>query len=83
MLRIYQASPSRSSEVRCLQYIEWEKVQQLKSKKTVTKWVGESRINVITQRPESSSYTIFLADYKTFKVCFCMLLILFYYHFAK
>ena len=50
MLRIYEACPSRSGEIRNLEYMPIGEINELKRRLTVAKWVGSSRKNVDSAR---------------------------------
>lgn len=72
LLRLFEAQPSRSAEVRLLQHIEWDDILSSKGKKqSVGQWVQRSKINVISQRPgndeEESCWTQFLGNFKSIK----------------
>ncbi len=66
LLRIYQCSPLRSSEIRCLQYYAWDDVIEAKGRKIVSRWVADGHINVVTKRPMSCWQTL-LGNYKAVK----------------
>ncbi len=66
MLRYYAACPSRSGEVRLLQFIPFDELTELKGKLTVARYIERERINLISKRP-LGAWTVWLADYKTFK----------------
>lgn len=70
MLRLYEASPSRSGEVRLLEYIEWDKLAELRGRLSVGQYAEKERRNVITKRPNGCWYT-FLANYKSAKYHGC------------
>ena len=75
MLRIYEASPCRSGEIRHLEYMPINDISAVKGKLTVSRWIGDSRKNVITRR-ELSCWAMFIGNSKTTKhhgvdeVCF-------------
>ncbi len=66
MLRYYAACPSRSGEVRLLQFIPFDELSELKGKLTVARYIEREKINLISKRPVGA-WTVWLADYKTFK----------------
>ena len=66
LLRLYGAFPARAGEVRLLQHMDWDDVLKSKGRLTVSAWVARERINLLSKRPDGD-YTIWLADYKSFK----------------
>ena len=53
LLRLYQACPSRSGEVRQLEYMDWEALDDLRGRKVLSRYVLDSHRNVLTRRPLS------------------------------
>ena len=53
LLRIYQACPSRSGEIRQLEFVDWERLDGLRGRKVLSRYVLESRRNILTRRPLS------------------------------
>ncbi len=66
MLRIYEASPCRSGEIRHLEYMPIEDIKEVKGKMTVSRWIGDNRKNVLTRR-ELSCWEMFIGNSKTTK----------------
>ena len=72
MLRLYEASPSRSGEVRLLEYIEWDTLTDLRGRLSVGQYAEKERRNVITKRPNGAAgWCTFLANYKSVKYHGC------------
>lgn len=66
MLRIYEASPSRSGEIRHLEYLPIDEINAVKRKFTVAKWVSSKRKKVITRR-NLSCWEMLIGNSKTTK----------------
>jgi hypothetical protein len=66
MLRIYEASPCRSGEIRHLEYMPIEDIRSAKGKLTVSRWIGDKRKNVVTRR-DLSCWEMFIGNSKTTK----------------
>ena len=48
---VYQACPARSGEVRQIEFLSIGEINERKGRSTVSKWVLDSRRNVLTRRP--------------------------------
>ena len=66
LLRLYQACPSRSGEVRQLEYIDWEALDDLRGRKVLSRYVLDSHRNVLTRRP-LSCFSMHIGSSKTTK----------------
>jgi hypothetical protein len=66
MLRLYEASPSRSKEVRLLEWIEWQDLNGMRGKLSVGQYAEKTRRNILTQRPLGNLFS-FHGNYKTFR----------------
>jgi hypothetical protein len=66
LLRLYQACPSRSGEVRQLEYIDWESLDDLRGRKVLSRYVLDSHRNVLTRRP-LSCFSMHIGSSKTTK----------------
>jgi hypothetical protein len=51
LLRIYQACPSRSGEIRQLEFIDSETLDGLRGRKVLSRYVLDSHRNILTRRP--------------------------------
>jgi hypothetical protein len=66
LLRLYQACPSRSGEVRQLEFIDWEALDDLRGRKVLSRYVLDSHRNVLTRRP-LSCFSMHIGSSKTTK----------------
>lgn len=66
LLRLFEASPSRDSEVRSLRYLVWKDIGLARGRSSVSEWIASMRINVISMRNDVE-WTVWLADYRSFK----------------
>ena len=64
LLRIYQACPSRSGEVRQLEFVDWGTLDGLRGRKVLSRYVLESRRNILTRRP-LSCFSMHIGSSKT------------------
>ena len=51
MVRLYEASPSQSKEVRLLEWIDWDDLTGMRGKLSVGQYAEKTRRNILTQRP--------------------------------
>ena len=66
LLRLYQACPSRSGEVRQLEFIDWETLDDLRGRKVLSRYVLDSHRNILTRRP-LSCFSMHIGSSKTTK----------------
>jgi len=66
LLRLYQACPSRSGEVRQLEFIDWEALDELRGRKVLSRYVLDSHRNILTRRP-LSCFSMHIGSSKTTK----------------
>lgn len=66
LLRIYQACPSRSGEIRQLEFVDWETLDELRGRKVLSRYVLESKRNILTRRP-LSCFSMHIGSSKTTK----------------
>jgi hypothetical protein len=66
LLRIYQACPSRSGEIRQLEFVDSETLDNLRGRKVLSRYVLDSRRNILTRRP-LSCFSMHIGKSKTTK----------------
>lgn len=66
LLRLYQACPSRSGEIRQLEFVDWETLDELRGRKVLSRYILESKRNILTRRP-LSCFSMHIGSSKTTK----------------
>ena len=74
LLRWQTVSPSRAGEIRTVEYLSWEELNEHRGRRSVGQWARSAKRNVLTKRPtggheggggEGDVWTLYLAVYKT------------------
>lgn len=70
LLRLFEAQPSRSKEVRLLEFIDWASLKLLRGKLSAGEFSERTKRNFFTQRP-MGPFVSYVSDYKTVKFYGC------------